>query len=105
MFKKYVRILKNIKEDMEESYTQSAKEVGSFQLESLLWNLDDSVFTKYTTLGYGVEEILDNLKIKKYSLDYYYESNGIKKLCPNLSMKISLQNFIDDLNKYYEYEG
>ena len=104
MFKKYVRILKNIKEDMEESYIQSAKEVGSFQVESLLWNLDDNVFTKYTTLGYGVEEILDSLKIKKYSLDNYYESNGIKKLCSNLEVKLSLQNFIDDLIKYFKYE-
>lgn len=105
MFKKYVRILKNIKEDMEESYIQSAKEVGSFQVESLLWNLDDSVFTKYITLGYGVEEILDSLKTKKYLLDYYYESNGIKKLCPNSSMKILLQDFIDDLIEYFKYEG
>lgn len=105
MFKKYVRILKNIKEDMEESYVQSAKEVGSFQVESLLWNLDDNVFTKYTTLGYGVEEILDSLKIKRYLLDYLYESNGIKKLCPNLSMKNSLQKFIDDLINYFKYEG
>ena len=105
MFKKYVRILKNIKEDMEASYIQSAKEVGSFQVESLLWNLDDSVFTKYLTLGYGVEEILDSLKAKKYLLDYYYESNGIKKLCPNSSMKNLLQNFIDDLIEYFNYEG
>ncbi len=105
MFKKYVRILKNIKEDMEESYIQSAKEVGSFQVESLLWNLDDSVFNKYITLGYVVEEILDSLKNKKYLLDFLYESNGIKKLCPNPEMKKSLQKFIDDLTEYYRYEG
>ncbi len=105
MFKKYVRILKNIKEDMEESYIQSAKEVGSFQVESLLWNLDDSVFNKYITLGYVLEEILDSLKNKKYLLDFLYESNGIKKLCPNPEMKKSLQKFIDDLTEYYRYEG
>lgn len=105
MFKKYVRILKNIKEDMEETYIKSAKEVGSFQVESLLWNLDNNVFTKYTSLGYGVEEIIDSLKNKKYLLDYCYESNGIKKLCPNSIMKISLQNFIDDLIDFFKYEG
>ena len=63
------------------------------------------LFTKYLTLGYGVEEILDSLKAKKYLLDYYYESNGIKKLCPNSSMKNLLQNFIDDLIEYFKYEG
>lgn len=104
MFKKYVRILKNIKEDMEESNILSAKNVGSFQIESLLWNIDDNVFTKYITLGYGVEEIINTLKMKKYLLDYLYESNGIKKLCPNLSIKLSLQQFIDDLINYFEYE-
>lgn len=104
MFKKYVRILKNIKEDMEESCIQSAKKIGSFQIESLLWNLSDNVFNKYITLGYGVEEILNNLRGKKYLLYNFYESNGIKKLCPNLEVKLSLQNFIDDLIKYFKYE-
>jgi len=104
MFKRYVRILKNIKEDMEEQNILSANKVGSFQIESLLWNLDNDVFTKYTTLGYGVEEIIESLKKNKYLLDSFFESNGIKKLCQDSSTKQLIQQFIDDLSIYFKYE-
>lgn len=104
MFKRYVRILKNIKEDMEEQNILSANKVGSFQIESLLWNLDNNVFTKYTTLGYGVEEIIESLKKNKYLLDSFFESNGIKKLCQDSSTKQLIQQFIDDLSIYFKYE-
>lgn len=104
MFKKYIRILKNIKEDMEESHISSSNEIGSFQVESLLWNLDNDIFTKYETLGYGVEEIIKGLKIKKYFLEYLHESNGVKNLCQDNFTKYYVQKFIDDLSEYFEYE-
>ncbi len=104
MFKRYVRIFKNIKEDMEESNIESAKKVGSFQIESLLWNFDNSEFTKYQNLAYGVEDIIADLRIKKYLLDHYRESNGIKNLCQDSNMKNNMQQFIDDLINYFKYE-
>lgn len=104
-FKKYVRIFKNIRMDMESSSISSAKEIGSFQIESLIWNVPDEVLTKYTTLGYGIEEIISYLVSNKHLIDSYYESNGIKKLCGDYVSKYYLEQFINDLNNYFKYEA
>lgn len=104
-FKKYVRIFKNIRMDMESSKIPSAKKIGSFQLESLLWNVEDEIFTKYSTLGYGVEELIVYLVNHKYLLNSYCESNGTKKLCVGYMDKYYLEQFIDDLKNYYKYEA
>lgn len=104
-FKKYARILKNIKKDMEESKILSAKNIGSFQLESLLWNVDNEKITRYTTLGYGVEEIITYLVKYKHSISSYYESNRIKKLCSGYMDKYYLEQFIDDLESFFNYEA
>lgn len=104
-FKKYVRILKNIKMDMEASNIISAKNIGSFQVESLLWNIPNDVFTKYITLGYGVEEIIKYLINNKVLLDYFTESNVIKKLCSNPRERKIIEQFIDSLNNYFVYGG
>ena len=104
-FKKYVRIFKNIKMDMENINISSASNIGSFQVESLLWNLPNEVFSKYTTLGYGVEDIIEYLITYKYLIDNFYESNGIKKLCISSFDKYYLYKFVDDLSSYFKYEG
>lgn len=104
MFKKYVRIIKNIKEDMAECGYKSADHVGSFQIESLLWNLNDSVFTEYASLVYGVNCIISELYKNKYMISSYLESNGLKKLCPDEQTKNNIQNFIIDLYGFYESE-
>lgn len=103
-YKKYVRIFKNIKMDMENSGCISAQNIGSFQIESLLWNVNEDYFTKYSILGFGVEEIIEYLSLNKFLLDNYYESNGIKKLCGDYIIKYYLGKFIDDIKKYFEYE-
>lgn len=104
-YKKYVRIFKNIRMDMETSNITSAKEIGSFQIESLIWNVSNEVFMKYTTLGYGVEEIISYLISNKYLIDSYYESNGIKKLCNDYMSKYYLEQFISDISNYFKYEA
>ncbi len=104
-FKKYVRIFKNIRMDMKSSKISSAKEIGSFQLESLVWNVPDEIFAKYTNLGHGVEGIINYLSSHKNLIDSYYESNGIKKLCSTYMSKYYLEQFIDDINNYFEYEA
>lgn len=104
-FKRYVRIIKNIKEDMEASNISSAKNIGSFQVESLLWNISDEVFTKYITLGYGVEEIIQRLIKNKHLIPLYKESNGIKQLCNTPVEANKIQQFIDNLNNFFTYGG
>ena len=52
-YKKMVRIAKKIRYLMEDDYGYaSAKEVSSFGLESLLWNIPNATFTKYSTYKY-----------------------------------------------------
>lgn len=104
MFKKYVRILKNIKEDMIESGYESAKLVGSFQVESLLWNLEDSVYTKCYSLCLGTDNIVSELYNKRYMISSYYESNGLKKLCLDEQINSHIKNFIVDLHSFFRYE-
>lgn len=103
-YKKYVRIFKNIKMDMENLKFSSAENVGSFQVESLLWNISNDCFTKYSALGYGVEEIIEYLASHKFMLNSYYESNGTKKLCGDYTSKYYLEKFIDDLKLFFKYE-
>lgn len=47
-FKKYVRIFKSLRYTMENCNYAYASKIGSFQVESLLWNLPDECFTEYT---------------------------------------------------------
>ncbi len=101
-YKKYVRIFKNIKRFMIFQYP-SAKEIGSFQIESLLWNVPNDYF-KSGLFGYGCEQIINYLYSHKYLLSTYIESNGIKKLCPNHSDVTKMDNFITDLKKYFQYD-
>ena len=103
-YKKIVRIIKYIKFYMENSKISSAGELGSFNVESLIWNVPSSVFNKYTTLGYIVEEIIKYLKEHSTDLYLYKEANGIKKLCDSNNY-IKYFRFINDLYNFFEYEG
>lgn len=89
---------------MENSKISSAGELGSFNVESLIWNVPSSVFNKYTTLGYIVEEIIKYLKEHSTDLYLYKEANGIKKLCDSNNY-IKYFRFINDLYNFFEYEG
>ena len=90
---------------MEASNISSAKNIGSFQVESLLWNISDEMFTKYITLGYGVEEIIQRLIKNKHLIPLYKESNGIKQLCNTPAETNKIQQFIDSLNNFFTYGG
>lgn len=102
-YKKAVRIFKKIRYLMEGCGYSSAKNISSFGLESLLWNVPDTVYTKYQTLGFIIEEVLTFLRNNSLSISSYYEANGIKKLCPNSSDADKYIEFIRDLNKFFEY--
>lgn len=104
-FKKCVRIIKSMREDMEESgYTISSK-ISSFGLESLLWNVDVSAYTKYSSiLRYTFDEVVSFLKNDFSNFDGYTEANGIKPLFPNIAAKSAYQKFVDDLYNFYEYD-
>lgn len=103
-YKKMVRIIKKMRYLMEEYSYTSAQNVSSFGLESLLWNIPNSIFTKYSTYRYVFEEIVNYIYNNVNCLYDYKEANGIKPLCPNQSDIENYKKFIIDLKIFYQYD-
>lgn len=103
-YKKMVRIAKVIRNQMIDSRISSASSVSSFGIESLLWNIPDAVYLKYTLYKFKFDEILSYLVTNINSLNSYFEANGIKPLCPTTTDLLAYQTFIRDIRKFYEYE-
>ena len=103
-YKKMVRVIKKMRHIMSDYGYSSANIVSSFGLESLLWNIPDSVFTKYDALRYTFGEIVSYLYLNKSSFAIYKEANGIKPLCPSVHDINKYTSFINDLYLFYDYE-
>lgn len=103
-YKKMVRIIKKMRYLMCDCGYTEAEQVSSFGLESLLWNLPDSLFMKYSTYRYEFGEIVEYLYNHKEEVSSYKEANGIKSLCPTMTAVTDYKNFIDRLFKFYEYD-
>lgn len=103
-YKKMVRIIKNIRYIMSDCGYSSADNVSSFGLESLLWNIPNEVFTKYSTYRYIIDELISYLHDNQASLASYKEVNGIKTICQTAIEVENYKMYIRDLNKFYEYE-
>ena len=110
-YKKMVRIMKKMRYLMEDSYntaySNAAKSVSSFMLESLLWNIEDSWYL--TNCGvcrkvFAFSQMIKTLQKRKSDFWEYKEANGIKALCPTSVDYMNLCNFIDQLDSFYEYE-
>lgn len=105
-FKKYVRIFKCLRYTMEQCKYSYASKIGSFQVESLLWNLPNECFKEYTyCLGGGVMFIIKYLVDHKYAVASYCESNGVKMLCPSDNDASNIRGFIDELTRFFQYDG
>ena len=110
-YKKMVRIMKKMRYLMEDSYITAyssvAKNVSSFMLESLLWNIEDSWYRTYCGTYrkvYAFSQLIATLQNRKNDFGGYKEANGIKELCPKPSDYTNLCNFIDQLASFYEYK-
>ena len=89
------------------AYSSAAKNVSSFMLESLLWNIEDSWYLKYCGAYrkvFAFSQLIATLQNRKNDFWGYKEANGIKELCPKPSDYTNLCNFIDQLASFYEYE-
>ena len=60
-YKKMVRIIKKMRYLMCEYGYEEAEKVSSFGLESLLWNLPDNLFMKYSIYRYEFGEVVEYL--------------------------------------------
>ena len=103
-YKKMVRIMKKIRYLMSEKGYSSADKVSSFGVESLLWNIPDSYFMRHEAYGFKFMEIVSYVFYHKDDLLYYYEANGIKKLCPTQEDINNYSIFIDDLYLFYKFD-
>lgn len=103
-YKRIVRIVKNIKEDMKNSGVSVSDEVSSFGIESLLWNVDVSVYNKYSGLRFILDEVIGFLNENRYKFSGYLEANGVKTLFPDEDSKKAYEAFVINLGNYYEYE-
>ena len=63
-YKKMVRIIKKVRYLMEDYYYSSAKNVSSFGLESLLWNIPNDVFKKYAIYRFVFGDIVDYVYVQ-----------------------------------------
>ncbi len=104
-FKKCVRIIKNMRIDMISHGYNVPLQLSSFGLESLLWNVRESAYTKYSSvLRYTFDEVIDFLKNDYSNFPNYKEANGIKQLFVDTTVMDSYKKFITDLSNYYEYD-
>lgn len=103
-YKKMVRIIKKMRYLMCDCGYKEAEDMSSFGLESLLWNLPDSLFTKYSSYKYIFSDIVDYLYEHKNEIAAYKEANGIKELCPLSTDVAKFISFINRLYLFYEYD-
>lgn len=103
-YKKMVRIIKKIRYIMQDEKYKSANNVSSFGLESLLWNIPNEIFMKYSIYRYAFDEVVTYLYNNINGLNNYKEANGIKLLCPSGIDVENYKCFIKDLNDFYEYD-
>jgi hypothetical protein len=103
-YKKMVRIMKKMRYLMSDQGYTCADRVSSFGVESLLWNIPDSYFTRYSCYGFAFEEIVNYAYRHKTELGNYYEANGIKELCPTQQDIDNYKTFIDTLYSFFEYD-
>lgn len=102
-YKKQVRILKSIKNIMDDSGYSSSQKMSSFGLESLFWNVPNNMFQHYSILGFTFEDILTYLIDHKNDINSFKEANGIKNLCSNKNKAADYIAFISDLKSFYEF--
>lgn len=105
-YKKMVRIIKKMKYLMCEQGIESADKVSSFALESLLWNIPNEKYLEYKEYRkvFMFDRLIDYLHSNQSALSTYKEANGIKDLCPNQEFITNIENFINDLRKFYGYQ-
>lgn len=103
-YKKMVRIIKNMRYLMEDGGYNSASNISSFGLESLLWNIPNDIFGTYSIYRFSFDEIIKYLINHDYEIYLFKEANGIKELCPTQSDAEKYKKFMTDLNNFYEYD-
>ena len=103
-YKKHVRILKKMRFLMKESGYAIPNCISSFGLESLLWNVPNNIYDKYTLLRYTFDELITYLKNNSQSIGAYKEVNAVKPLFTSTSQIEDYRSFIQMVDEFYQYD-
>ena len=108
-YKKVVRILKNIKKDMEDDGVQIAKDISSFELECLIYNVPDNYFLKTPYLDQAKQLKNISRSVVQYLLTFrevivnFKETNEVLNIYSDSSKdSYKTKQFILALFNYYE---
>lgn len=106
-YKKMVRIAKALRYKMIELDENCiSSKASSFGVESLIWNVPNELFKKYSTYKYTFEEIVNYLYDNRNIVASFKEANGIKGICADNPINESIyKDFICELKVFYEYEN
>ena len=106
LFKKLVRIMKHIRANMEDCGWASAKQVSSFAIESMLWNVPVSEYAKFpSVLWYSFNTAVDWLQDNKSKIGSFWEINGIKSFDEDDPSRSRVcMAFLNELFRHYDYE-
>lgn len=79
---------------MREEGIRSCEKVNSFGIESLLWNIPNSIFNDSDTFSSTLSQILLYLMQNSESFSEYHEANGIKLLICDEDMLANYHKFL-----------
>lgn len=100
-YKKCVRVIKTIKENMKCDGFIVSNTISSFGIESLLWNIDDSIYLpENKEFSSVLNKVIISLRDDSSNYCNYFEANGIKKLFNNREMEIEYKLFVNNLYDY-----
>lgn len=102
-YKRMVQIIGKMRRLMEEQGSVSAREVSSFELESLLWNLPDELFMRHSFYRYLFDDIVEYLYRNDELMVGYKEMDGVNPLCQQYGDRNRISGFIYELRQFYEY--
>lgn len=104
-FKKIVRIAKNIRVKMEQQNIISAKKISSFLIESLLWNVPDEIYKRYSSYRFIFDDVVQYLFYNISNVIFFKEINGIKFISDDGIERIEIcRSFITDIKSFFEID-
>ena len=103
MYKKMVRIIKEMRYQLIEIGNENAKKTSSYGVEGLLWNIPDKYFTKYKVYGFIFDDLIIYLNSQIDQLITFKEPNDILYMFDTDEKLLIYKRFIEDLKNYYKY--
>lgn len=103
-YKKVVRILKKIKNDMIENAVEGANMVSSYGLECMIYNVPNSIFnSECSSLKKMTYNVVDYLCKNTFLYSDFLETNGILKIFDNTNNnKEVYEMLLNNIKKYLE---